>query len=177
MGTQHDMSTLCTSGVVPGIWNVSDATLICLEAFWFSFCIWIRYGIGQPIDAINLPQALTIYLLSASCKPEHTSQKYLFLWHSVSLAENWRRQDVMDEFISTSIDKSINASSRLVTYLVIRNDKKNKSLARFICTWQPSFLPFRKSSTGSHWRTRLQIIDVPKWQAGYHSYERNRLQN
>lgn len=52
---------------------------------------------------------------SASCSPQHWSQENLFRWHSISLALNWRRQEVTLEFGSISIDRSKNASSRDVT--------------------------------------------------------------
>lgn len=56
------------------------------------------------------------HLFSASCSPLHLSQKNLLRWHSISLALNWRRHDVTDEFGSMSIERSRNDSSRDVTY-------------------------------------------------------------
>ena len=52
------------------------------------------------------------HLFSASCKLPHVSQKNLFLRESISLALNWRRHAVTDEFCSISMDKSRKDSSR-----------------------------------------------------------------
>lgn len=50
-------------------------------------------------------------LFSASCKLQHRSQEYLFLWQSISLAENCLKQAVTLVFCSISIERSKNASS------------------------------------------------------------------
>ena len=52
---------------------------------------------------------------SASCSPQQLSQKNLFRWQSISLALNWRRHAVTDEFCSMSIERSRKDSSRAET--------------------------------------------------------------
>ena len=57
------------------------------------------------IDAIT-------HRFSASCRPQHESQKNLFFSHNISLALNCFKQAVTLEFCSMSIERSRNASSR-----------------------------------------------------------------
>ena len=45
----------------------------------------------------------------------------MFFWQSISLALNWRRHAVTDEFCSMSIDKSRNDSSRADTVSHVRH--------------------------------------------------------
>ena len=59
------------------------------------------------------------YLFSASCRSQQESQKNLFFWQSISLAENCRRQAVTLEFCSISMERSRKDSSREETYWVL----------------------------------------------------------
>ena len=45
----------------------------------------------------------------------------MFFWQSISLALNWRRHAVTDEFCSMSIDRSMNDSSRDDTVSHVRH--------------------------------------------------------
>jgi hypothetical protein len=66
----------------------------------------------HPIHQLSYRRVQRTDLFSASCRPQHESQKNLFFWHNISLAENCRRQDVTDVCCSISIDRSKKSSSR-----------------------------------------------------------------
>ena len=61
------------------------------------------------------------HLFSASWRSQQESQKNLFFWQSISLALNWRRHAVTDEFCSMSIDKSKKDSSLAETVSHVRH--------------------------------------------------------
>ena len=60
------------------------------------------------------------HLFSASWRSQQESQKNLFFWQSISLALNWRRHAVTEEFCSMSIDRSKKDSSRDETVSQVR---------------------------------------------------------
>lgn len=72
-------------------------------------------------SARTFGSCLIFILFSASCRPQHASQKNLFLWQSISLALNCRKQAVTLEFCSISMDKSKKDSSREDTFSQVRH--------------------------------------------------------